>query len=192
MDKQSIARVKSWGRILVGLGLLIFFIYSYQAIMDLEEIAHPVRQKSIGRILTALSQPNLFEYEYKTRETPIKLENDCQNSRDFTQAAQVSQRKMIFDLKCDPGRAATFTIHGSGFQPNTPGYIVMQSNIPGNEGRKFWVSDFSTDSEGSFSITVRVIPLNLDHISSGRTIAVVEQLSKTFRGLSNTSHLTAE
>jgi phosphonate transport system permease protein len=192
MDKQSIARVKSWGRILVGLGLLIFFIYSYQAIMDLEEMAHPARQKSIGRILTALSQPNLFEYEYKIRETPITLENDCQNSRDFTQTARVSQRKMIFDLKCDPGRAATFTIHGSGFQPNTPGYIVMQSNIPGNEGRKFWVSDFSTDSKGSFSITVMVIPMNLDHISSGRTIAVVEQLSKTFRGFSETSRYTAE
>jgi len=192
MDKQSIARVKSWGRILVGLGLLIFFIYSLQTIINWETIGGPARNKSILRVLTALSRPNLFAYEYETRETPITLENDCQNSRDFTQAAQVSQRKMVFDLKCDPGRAATFTIHGSGFQPNTPGYIVMQSNIAGNEGRKFWVSDFSTDSKGSFSITVRVIPVNLDHISSGRTIAVVEQLSKTFRGLSNTSHLTAE
>jgi len=65
MDKQTqrMARVKNGGRILIWLGLLIFFIYSYQAIIDLEGIGHPGRQKAVNRILTALSKPNLFESE---------------------------------------------------------------------------------------------------------------------------------
>jgi phosphonate transport system permease protein len=174
------------------LGLLIFFVYSFQAILDLEEIGDPHRQQSIVRVFKALSKPNFFDYEYKTRETPVKLENDCRSSEAATQVVQVSQRTMTFRLRCTPGKAATFMIDGSGFQPNTPGYIVMQSNIPGNESRKFWASDFSTDREGDFSITVKVIPMYLENINMGSTIAVVEQLSKTRLGFSNTSQLAVE
>ncbi len=190
-QKQRMAQVKNGMKILMWLGLLIFFIYSFQAIIDWE-IVNPLRHRSVIRVLTALSKPNLFDYEYETRGTPITLENDCQSSNETTQIVRASQRTITFNLKCTAGQYTTFTIHGSGFQPNTPGYIVMQSNISGNESRKFTASDFSTDSKGNFSITVMVIPVNLDHISSGRTIAVVEQLNKTFRGLSNASQLTVE
>jgi phosphonate transport system permease protein len=62
-QRQQTARVKNVGMILIWLGLLIFFVYSYQAIMDLEGIGHPGRQKSIARILTTLSTPNLFDSE---------------------------------------------------------------------------------------------------------------------------------
>lgn len=62
-QRQPMARRKTVGKLLIWLGLLIFFVYSYQTIMDLEGIVHPGRQKSIVRILTALFKPNLFDSE---------------------------------------------------------------------------------------------------------------------------------
>jgi phosphonate transport system permease protein len=64
MDKQlEVARIKNGTKILFWLGILVFFIYSFQTIIDLDEIAHPRRQESFIRILTALSNPNFFEVE---------------------------------------------------------------------------------------------------------------------------------
>lgn len=62
-QNQRIATVRNGGKILIWLGIVIFFVYSYQAIIDLENISHPRRQESFARILTALSKPNLFESE---------------------------------------------------------------------------------------------------------------------------------
>jgi phosphonate transport system permease protein len=62
MDKQQkIARVKNGTKILFWLVFLVFFAYSFQTIMDLEGISHPLRQKSIMRVLTALSKPDFSD-----------------------------------------------------------------------------------------------------------------------------------
>jgi phosphonate transport system permease protein len=64
MDKpKEVARFKNGIQILFWLGFLGFFIYSFQAIMDFEGIAHPRRQESFIRMLTALSKPNFLEGE---------------------------------------------------------------------------------------------------------------------------------
>jgi phosphonate transport system permease protein len=64
MDMQKeVARVKDGIKILFWLGFLAFFIYSFQIIMDFENMAHPRRQESVVRILTALSKPNFIEAE---------------------------------------------------------------------------------------------------------------------------------
>jgi len=56
---------KLWNgiKILFWLAMFVFFIYSFQNIMDLEEISNPLRQESFIRILTALSKPNFLEEE---------------------------------------------------------------------------------------------------------------------------------
>lgn len=71
MDKQGQKTIttSNIGKILIWLGFLIFFIYSYQAIMDWESLANPSRQRAFIRILTALAQPNLFEYQDEFNKT---------------------------------------------------------------------------------------------------------------------------
>jgi len=191
MDKQTqrMAIVKNGGKILMWLGLLSFFVYSLQTIIDWESIGGPQRNRSIVRVLTALSQPNLFEYEYKTRETPVALEKSCQNPDDLSQAEQVGDRTIVIDLECPRERKTIYTIRGSGFQPNTAGYVAWKSNTD-NEIWKFRDADFLIDNKGNFSITGTQI--DMENILSGRTIIVVEQFSKTFRGFSETSHVVAE
>ncbi len=64
MDKQNeVAKFKNGIKVLFWLGLLAFFIYSFQTIMSFEDIAHPRRQESFIRILTALSKPDFSDNE---------------------------------------------------------------------------------------------------------------------------------
>lgn len=73
MDKpKEVARVKHGIEILFWLGFLAFFVYSFQTIMDFEGIAHPRRQETVIRILTALSQPNFSEGEIY-RDVAVKM-----------------------------------------------------------------------------------------------------------------------
>jgi phosphonate transport system permease protein len=60
MEKQQkIAIIKNGAKILFWVGCLLFFIYSFQATVDLEWTPH--RQERLIRILAAFLNPNLFE-----------------------------------------------------------------------------------------------------------------------------------
>lgn len=73
MDMQKeVARVRDGIKILFWLGFLSFFIYSSQTILDFQDIAHPRRQESVIRILTALSKPNFIEGEI-SRQVVVKM-----------------------------------------------------------------------------------------------------------------------
>ena len=64
MDKlKDVTKFKNIVKILFWLIFLVFFIYSFQSIMDFEGVTNPRRQESFIRILTALSKPNFFEGE---------------------------------------------------------------------------------------------------------------------------------
>lgn len=191
MDKQThrMTWVKNGGKLLIWLGLLSFFVYSFQTIVDWESIGGPQRNRSFVRVLTALSKPNLFEYEYETRETSIVLEKGCQNLEDVTQSTQMSDRSVTIDLECSRAQRTIFTFRGSGFQPGIPGYIAWKTTTD-SENRRFPASSFLTDSEGFFLVTFAHI--DLEDVPSRRTIIVVEQLSRTFRGVSKTSHVVTE
>ena len=62
---KEVARVKNGIQILFWLSFLVLFIYSFQTIMNFEDIAHPRRQESVIRILTALSKPNFIDGELR-------------------------------------------------------------------------------------------------------------------------------
>lgn len=181
---QKIAKAGGW-KILIWAGLIFFFVYSYQATIDLEDVTDPRRQQALTRILIELTQPNLFEYEYETRETPIVLEVDCQNPNDTTQEIQMGDGTIVFDIDCKTSRRAAYTIHGTGFQPNTTGYIVW---YPESTFSSWANTEFDVDKDGGF--LVKDFPFLIEPIVSGHTVVVVEQISKTFRGLSETSYRT--
>lgn len=68
MDRQKEStKFKNGIKILFWLVFLAFFVYSFQTIMDFEHIAHPRRQESVIRILTALSKPDFSDDENNRR-----------------------------------------------------------------------------------------------------------------------------
>ncbi|MEW6085587.1 MAG: hypothetical protein AB1607_13430 [Chloroflexota bacterium] len=189
MDKQGQKTItaSNVGKILIWLGLLLFFIYSLKTTVNWENIANHRRYSQATRILTALAQPNFFEYEYETRETTVILENDCLNPNNSAQVEQMSDSVVEFDLDCTTARRPTYTIRGTGFQPNTTGYIVW---YPESTFQLWANTPFAVDHGGSFLVTD--FPFSAETIVSGHTIVVVEQLSKTFRDLSETSYDTVK
>jgi phosphonate transport system permease protein len=73
MDKQKEnTKFTSWIKILFWSGFLVFFIWSFQNIMDFENVTNSRRQESFTRVLTALSKPNFFEGE-TSREVAGKM-----------------------------------------------------------------------------------------------------------------------
>lgn len=186
-------KVKAGVKILIWLGFSAFFIYSYQSIMDLEDLGNPRRQENMIRVLTALSKPNLFEYEYETRETPIVLESDCTSSAtDASQAMTVGERTIVLDFDCDNQSSRKFTFHGTGFQPNIEGSIGWVSHKIKTDHEIISDSKFKTDSDGDFSITLTKIYYPFAHIVTGDTLVIFEILSTTIIGFSEDSYIAME
>lgn len=71
MDKQAQRQigVSNVATILIWLGLLYFFIYSYRANIDWEQAFNPRRHQVLIRMATELAQPNLFEYADESNKT---------------------------------------------------------------------------------------------------------------------------
>jgi phosphonate transport system permease protein len=190
MDKQQeVAKINSGVKILFWLVSFAFFIYSFRTIMDLEEIAHPRRQESFLRILTALSQPNLFDYEYETRETSIFLEKSCGQADNTPQIERVNDGKIAIEFKCTSIQHPTFIVHGSGFQPGSTGHIAWDAQSRNEQRQTSTNFPFQVDKDGNFSITAILFHDGKDVI--GREVFIIENLSKTFQGLSATSNETA-
>jgi phosphonate transport system permease protein len=53
--------MKNGIKILFWLAFGVFFVYSFQTIMDFEAVTNPRRHESLIRVLTALSKPNFFD-----------------------------------------------------------------------------------------------------------------------------------
>lgn len=66
--KRIITRV---GKVLIWLGLLVFFVYSFRALIEWEPLIDPRRHEAFGRIVKALTEPNLFEYEDEAGEAIV-------------------------------------------------------------------------------------------------------------------------
>lgn len=71
MDEQGqrMTRTSNRRAILIWLGLLLFFIYSFTTTLDWEQIANLNRHRVFIRMVGALAQPNLFKYEDKFNKT---------------------------------------------------------------------------------------------------------------------------
>ena len=192
MDDQRGSRVKSAGKILIWLGLLAFFIYSFQSIMDLGDIGNPRRQESVLHVLSALSHPNLFEYEYETRETSIVLGTSCNQTDNAPQIEQVNDGKIAIEIKCTSIQNSalqnpTFIVNGSGFRPGLTGHIAWEEQSRKEQHPTLTNFLFRVDKDGNFSISPTLFYGGKGVI--GREIFVIENLSKTFLGFSETSHL---
>lgn len=61
--KTDNSKNRTWLYIIIGLAVLVFFVYSYQSIMKTESIYLTSRKGQLIRVLTALAQPDLSDSE---------------------------------------------------------------------------------------------------------------------------------
>jgi ABC-type phosphate/phosphonate transport system permease subunit len=152
----------------------------------LEEFGNPRRRASIIRVLKVLSQPNLFEYEYETLETPIVLKISCSKDDNAKQVEQVNSGSLTLELECPTTERPKLIIHGEGFQPGLTGHIALDANARDRQYQTPTNIIFEVDRRGNFSIST---PFYEELLDSGRKIFIIENLSKTFLGFNETSHL---
>lgn len=152
---QRMSRIKSGGKILMWLGLLIFSIYSIQTVINWESIFDPHRYRTVMRILTQLAQPKIFEFEQEEWAVTTPVYVPCSPSKVVPAEPPVSEPYIIITPACaDPSN--TVTVEGFNFPPNTSGPVrFVPSNDPMNPV-ELGLNTAQTDLQGHFAIEIQI------------------------------------
>lgn len=146
------------GRALLILFAVVFgfliYAYGFQVTkVNLEETRSPRRQEQLFRILRALAQPDLIEYDQRetSAQTPVFL--PCPESGGLAGAAVAAASGPRITL--DPGCAAAgerLTVVGEGFPAGADGRVYF---VPPN-GIQLSTADFRSDRDGGFSVSIQL------------------------------------
>jgi phosphonate ABC transporter permease subunit PhnE len=141
--------------LLIGVAVLLgFLIYAYGfqvTKVDLEETRSERRQEQLFRILRALAQPDLIEYDQKetSAETPVYV--PCPPGGVPQTVPDLEGPRIMLEPACG-GPSEELQVHGEGFPGGADGrvYFVPPSGI------QLSVADFRTDPGGSFSVPIQL------------------------------------
>jgi phosphonate ABC transporter permease subunit PhnE len=154
----SPARLARLGRALLVLFAIIFgfliYAYGFQVTkVNLEETKSPRRQAQLFRILRALSQPDLIEYDQRETSAQVPVFLPCPESGGLP--GPVASLPSGPSISLDPGCGAAgerLTVAGEGFPAGAEGRVYF---VPPN-GIQLSTADFRTDQGGSFTASVQL------------------------------------
>ena len=152
MVKQS-SPMRSMRLVLFILAAVLIYAYGFQVTnVNLDEIQSEVRQTRLVRIIRALFQPDLFEFERDEFEvtTPIYVPCPAEPAA-VAPVPDVSQPYIVVTPPCAEPRAEVH-VEGFNFEPNTEGPL----NFIPPSGVKLTMADVETDDEGHFELTARL------------------------------------
>jgi phosphonate ABC transporter permease subunit PhnE len=145
------------GRALVILFAIVFgfliYAYGFQVTkVNLEETRSPRRQEQLFRILRALAQPNLIEYDQTETSASAQVYVPCPDGG-VPQAAPMSADgpRIALEPAC-AAEGARIAVVGEGFPPVAEGRVYF---VPSPEIR-LSVADFRTDRRGSFTASIEL------------------------------------
>lgn len=139
----------------IVIGLLAgFVVYAYAfetTDVSLEEITEETRQESLFRVLRALGNPDLLDYE--TTQTAIDLDYmiPCPPGS-FDPGVAGNGASFAVDPPCAPPRSEV-TVAGNGFVGNTTVRVFF---VPPDAGVQLRLAEIRTSPEGAFSEVVRL------------------------------------
>jgi phosphonate ABC transporter permease subunit PhnE len=149
-------RLARLGRsILVGFAVVFgFLIYAYGfqvTKVNLEETRSPRRQEQLFRILRALAQPDLIEYDQKETSATAPVFVPCPEGGPPPAAPSVAGPAITLHPGCtDSG--GRLMVNGEGFPGGADGRVYF---VPPN-GIQLSVADFRTDPGGAFSVSIQL------------------------------------
>ena len=169
----SPTRLARLGRALIILiaGFLGFLIYAYGfqvTKVDLEETRSERRQAQLFRILRALAQPELIEYDQKETSAQVPVFLPCPESGGLPRP--VASLPSGPGITLDPGCGAAgerLTVSGEGFAAGADGRVYF---VPPN-GIQLSVADFRTNRSGSFSVSIQLPERETPEAQTIRAIA---------------------
>lgn len=150
---------------LVIIGVIIY-AYGFQVTqVSFNEINSPRRQESLTRVVRALFQPDIIEFDRVQTPINIPFYVPCPATSPEIPEVDKSGPYLSVETNCAEPRT-TIQIEGFNFQPNSRGqlYFVPPSEV--NLG----LTAFETNSEGYFKVSARVPPRPSDQVQYIRTI----------------------
>lgn len=129
---------------------LVIYAYGFQVTqINLDEAQDEHRQQQLFRILRALFQPDIYEYEKEEFVVNAPIYVPCQAAT--TPAPDPAGPYMVLTPPCaEPG--AEITVEGFNFEPNLTGPL----NFIPPSGVSLQMGNLETDAEGHFVVTVKL------------------------------------
>lgn len=155
MKSKKASPWKSLQRGLLVLLVLIIFAYGFEITdIDLEQLRSEQRQNSLQRVVRALAQPDIFEYEQEEQQavTPVFVTCPADGVPELPAPDTSGPYLTVTPTCAEPNE--TVTIEGFNFFPNAQGPVRF---VPGNDptnlvqlGNEIGV----TDENGHFVTTL--------------------------------------
>ncbi|HEX2992769.1 MAG TPA: hypothetical protein VHO49_18930, partial [Anaerolineales bacterium] len=155
MKNKKASPWKSLQRGLLVLLILIIFAYGFEITdIDLEQLRSEQRQTSLQRVVRALAQPDIFEYEQEEQQamTPLFVTCPADGEPELPTPDTSGPYLTVTPTCAEPNE--TVTIEGFNFFPNAQGPVRF---VPGNDptnlvqlGNEIGV----TDEDGHFVTTL--------------------------------------
>ncbi len=160
MKKKSPSLLKTLGKIVLVIGIVIVYAYGLQVTkVDLEKPQEAKRQEQLTNILQGLAHPDLITYEIDRISAEARILVPCTGTPPPEIPAEPGQPAIKLSSNCaEPGEA--ITVSGTGFNPNENVFIffVPYSADPAAAVElKLTGNAVPTDSDGNFSkeVTLR-------------------------------------
>lgn len=184
MKTQNPSIFRSLG---VGLAVvlgILFFAYGFQVTdISLEETRDPRRQESLTRVLRAIAQPAILEYEKEEFIVTHPIWISCPSGGVDVPEPETDLPYLIITPPCADPRDE-ITIEGFNFEPNTKGPI----NLIPPSGVTLQLGNAEVDSAGHFIATV-TLP-NRQPVDEPQEIRVVTRRNVGVPKFTRTAHDT--
>jgi len=154
-DRAPSRRLASLGRgliyaVAVAGGILIY-AYGFQVTqVSLEEARSPSRQERLVRILRALAEPDLVEYDEQETTAETSVWVPCPKTLPAFEPPSGTP-SLSLEPRCGaPGERITAV--GNGFPPGADGRVYF---VPPN-GIRLSQAEFRADTDGAFSVSIQL------------------------------------
>lgn len=164
MKKSSLFR--SLGLALFVLAAVLVYAYGFDVTqVNLDEIRSEDRQTRLIRIIRALAQPDLFEYEREEFLVDAPIQVPCPPGGVELPEPDTSAPYLVVTPPCADPRAEV-TVEGFNFEPNTTGPLNF---IPPSLV-SLKMADIQTDGDGHFLVTARLPNRPTDEVQHVRAV----------------------
>mgnify|MGYP003959975511 CR=1 FL=1 len=153
MEKKNKSLKRSLGVGLMVVVVIIVFAYGFQVTdVNFETTRDETRLIQLTRVLRALVQPDIMEYEKEEVDVDVPFYLPCPEGQDVA-LPQVddTQPYLVPSVSC-AGPKETLTVEGFNLIPNSKGPL----NFIAASGVKLQLGNFETDEEGYFSVEVEI------------------------------------
>jgi phosphonate ABC transporter permease subunit PhnE len=178
MEKKKVSPILRFlGIFLAVLAVIIVYAYGFKVTkVNLDETREERRQTQLVRIIRALAQPDLFEYEKEVFDISVEYMVPCPEGGFNAPNLDKNAPYMIVTPACaDAGEIVS--VEGFNFEPNTEGPV----NFIPPSGVKLQMGKVQVDSKGHFIMDAK-LPKRPD--------TVVQEIRTTTRRNVGSPHLT--